>query len=370
MENKFTLVLNCGSSSVKYALYDYNETEITRGIVEEIGKKIKDHRTAISFILNTLVKKNIVKTLYDIAAVGHRVVHGNGLTKSVLVTHNIMKEIEKAAVLAPLHNSHNIEGIKAIKTLLPAIPNIAVFDTAFHSTIPSHAATYGIPLSLSQKYKIKRYGFHGISYHYICEELKRERGKLPSRLIVCHLGNGASICAIRNGKSIDTSMGFTPMEGLLMGTRAGDIDVGAVFHLAAMRQECRDMDHLLNFASGLKGIAGTNDMREIWKKAQQRDKKAVLALDMYCYRIQKYIGAYISVLGGIDALVFTAGVGENAWYVREKVCNALGFFGIALDQKKNKMNQKIISKRKVKVYVLPTHEEKMIARETARLLKK
>lgn len=367
MERKFILVLNCGSSSVKYALY-FHEKEITRGIVEDIGTKVKDHRTAISFIFITLVKKNIIKNVHDITAVGHRVVHGNSLTKSVLVDKKIMNEIEKAAVLAPLHNPHNIEGIKTIQHLLPSVPNIAVFDTAFHSTIPLHAATYGIPLSLSQKYKIKRYGFHGISYQYICEELKREFRKLPSLLIVCHLGNGASMCAIKNGKSIDTSMGFTPMEGLLMGTRAGDVDIGAVFHIANMRQECRDMNHLLNFESGLKGIAGTNDMREIWKKVQQRDKKALLALNMYCYRIQKYIGAYAAALGGIDAIVFTAGVGENAWYVREKVCAQLQHLGIVLDHGKNRINKEVISKGKVNVYVLPTNEEKMIMREVRRLV--
>ena len=252
--------------------------------------------------------------------------------------------------------------------MLPSVSNVAVFDTAFHSTIPSHAATYGIPLSLSKKYKIKKYGFHGISYQYICDELKRELGRLPSRLIVCHLGNGASMCAIKNGKSIDTSMGFTPMEGLMMGTRSGDIDVGAVFHIAAMRNECRDMNHILNFESGLKGITGTSDMRLVWKQVGQKKKEATLALDMYCYRIQKYIGAYAASLGGVNAVVFTAGVGEHAWYVREKVCQKLEFLGIVLDPKKNKMNQKIVSKGKVKIYVLPTDEEKMIAREVARLL--
>ncbi len=367
MKRNFILVLNCGSSSVKYALYDTSEKEINKGIIEEIGKKIKDHKTAIQKILSSLVSSKKIATLHEISAVGHRVVHGNGLTKSVRIDKKILKEIEDAAVLAPLHNPHNIEGINAIKKLLPSVPNIAVFDTAFHSTIPSHAATYGIPLPLSHKYKIKRYGFHGISYHYICEELKRELGRLPSRLIVCHLGNGASMCAIKNGKSIDTSMGFTPMEGLMMGTRSGDIDVGAVFHIAAMRNECRDIDHILNFQSGLKGITGTNDMREIWKKVQKKEKTALLALEMYCYRIKKYIGAYAASLGGIDAVVFTAGVGENAWYVREKVCASLSHLGIVLDSHKNKINKKLISTGKGKVYVLPTNEEKMIARETLRL---
>src|SRR3989338_852553 len=225
-KHTYILILNCGSSSVKYALYDSSEKEIARGIVEEIGQKIKDHKIAIQKILSGLVSSKKITGLQDITAVGHRVVHGDGLTKSAVVDRKVMKEIEDAAALAPLHNPHNIEGIKAIRHLLPSVSNVAVFDTAFHSTIPSHAATYGIPLSLSKKYKIKRYGFHGISYQYICEELKRELEGIPSRLIVCHLGNGASISAIKNGKSVDTSMGFTPMEGLLMGTRSGEIDVG------------------------------------------------------------------------------------------------------------------------------------------------
>lgn len=364
---KRILVLNCGSSSVKYALFDRNEKEHIRGIVERIGTKVKDHKTAIKNILNKLIQKNYLSSLQDIAAVGHRVVHGGDITKSVVVTKSVMNAIKKAATLAPLHNPHNIEGIKAIQHLLPTIPNIAVFDTAFHTTIPAYAATYALPFALSKKYNIKRYGFHGISYQYICEELKKKYGKLPSRLLVCHLGNGSSICAIKNGKSVDTSMGFTPLEGLMMGTRCGDIDPGVIFHIARMRKECRDMDEILNFKSGLKGIANRNDMRDIWKRAK-RNSLAKLALHMYCYRLQKYIGAYTGVLGGIDALVFTAGIGEHAWYVRERVCTDLRYLEIFLDHGRNKENKEIISQGRTKVYVLHTNEERMIAREVQRLL--
>lgn len=364
---KNILVLNCGSSSVKYALFDGKEKEIVRGIIERIGTKIKNHKTAIKNILNLLIQKKYLSSLQDIAVVGHRVVHGEESTKSVLVTKKVMKIIKKAALLAPLHNPHNIEGIKAIQHLLPTIPNIAVFDTAFHATIPTYAATYALPFALSKKYKIKRYGFHGISYQYICEELKEKAGKLPSRLLVCHLGNGSSICAIKKGKSVDTSMGFTPLEGLMMGTRSGDIDVGAIFYLAQMLKECRDMDEILNFKSGFKGIAGSNDMRDIWKQAK-RNPLAKLALNMYCYRLQKYIGAYTAVLGGVDALVFTAGIGENAWYVRERVCTGLRYLEIVLDHGRNKENKEIISQGRTKVYVLHTNEERMIAREVQRLL--
>ncbi len=361
------LVLNCGSSSIKYALFTADERELCHDIVENIDSN-KTHTKAIQNILLSLQQQKYVSSYSEITAVGHRVVHGKDMTQNHIITKKIQKKIKEAGVLAPLHNPHNIEGIIAIQKLLPKIPNIAVFDTAFHTTIPEYAVLYGIPLSLSKKYYIKRYGFHGISYQYICEELKKKLGKIPGKLIICHLGNGSSICAIKNGKSIDTSMGFTPMEGLMMGTRCGDVDVGAVFHIAAMRKECRDIDHILNFESGLKGIAGTNDMRMIWKKTQQKNKTAQLALDMYCYRLQKYISAYSAVLGGIDALVFTAGIGENAWYVREKVCQSLSCLGITLDRKKNRENKEKIHTGKTKVYVIPTNEEKMIVREVGRLL--
>lgn len=366
-KNQKILVLNCGSSSVKWALFPASEKEISRGIIEKIEEKGKTHQQAIQEILKLLFQKKLVSSFPEIHAVGHRVVHGGDLTKSSFVDRKIMKKIQEAVKLAPLHNPHNIEGICAVQKLLPNATNIAVFDTAFHRTIPDSAATYGIPLSLSEKYHIKRYGFHGISYQYICEELEKKLGRLPSRLIVCHLGNGSSISAIKNRKSIDTSMGFTPMEGLLMGTRCGDIDVGAVFYLAQQRKECRDMDSILNFNSGLLGIAGTNDMRDIWKHAK-KDKKAQLALEMYCYRLQKYIGAYAAGLGGIDALVFTAGIGQNAWWVREKACSSLHHLGIILDKKRNKQNKEMISAGKTKVFVLATNEEKMIAREVIRLL--
>ncbi|MBI5073444.1 acetate/propionate family kinase [Candidatus Woesearchaeota archaeon] len=361
------LILNCGSSSVKYALFTKSEKQLTKGIISHVGEKGKTHHHAIQEILKQLLQKKYLHSYNEICAVGHRVVHGKDSTQSSIINKKILKKIKEASVLAPLHNPHNLEGISAIQKILPKIPNIAVFDTAFHTTIPEVAATYGIPQKVSKKYHIKRYGFHGISYQYICEERKKEQGKIPSRLIVCHLGNGSSITAIKNGKSVETSMGFTPMEGLLMGTRAGDIDVGAVFHIAKMQNECRSIDHLLNFESGLKGIAGTNDMRILWKK-YFKNKNAKLAIDIYCHRLQKYIGAYTAILGGIDTIVFTAGIGENCPWIREKSCQGLEFLGIQLDKEKNWKNKAKISRGKVNVLVMKTNEEKMIAREVSRLV--
>ncbi|PIN79853.1 acetate kinase [Candidatus Woesearchaeota archaeon CG10_big_fil_rev_8_21_14_0_10_34_8] len=360
---KLILVLNCGSSSVKYALF-HNEEEIIRGIVERIGSKVKNHKTAIKIVLDLLLKKKYLNSLKEICAVGHRVVHGGDITKSVVVNREVMSNLKKSTVLAPLHNPHNIEGIIAIQNFLPKIKNFAVFDTTFHKNIPDYAALYGLPLSLSKRYKIKRYGFHGISYKYICEELKRKCGRLPKKLIICHLGNGSSITAVFNGRSIDTSMGFTPLEGLMMGTRSGDIDAGIIFHLARHHKNIKEIDHIFNFSSGLKGVGNSNDMRDIWKKSK-KDKKSKLALDMYCYRLQKYIGAYSATLNGIDALVFTAGIGENAWWVRKNVCDKLGYLGIKINQKDNKKNKWKIGP---KVYVLKTNEEKMIAREVKCLI--
>lgn len=363
--NSKILILNCGSSSVKWALFTFSEKELCRGIIEKIGEKGKTHQHAIQEILCMLSRKKLVSSFEDIHAVGHRVVHGGDFVKSCIINRKIMKKIQEAAKLAPLHNPHNIEGIHAAQKLLPNVKNIAMFDTAFHRTIPDYGATYGIPLSLSKKYKIKKYGFHGISYQYICEELKRKLGKLPARLIVCHLGNGSSITAIKNGKSIDTSMGFTPMEGLLMGTRCGDIDPGIFFYLVSLGE--KNIEKMLIENAGLKGIAGTNDMRNIWKQ-QKKSKNARLALEMYCYRLQKYIGTYAAVLRGVDCLVFTAGIGQNAWWAREKACSSLSFLGIKINNILNKQNKERISTGKTIVFVLATNEEKMVAREVIRLL--
>lgn len=356
---KYILVLNCGSSSVKYALYDFQEREITRGIIEEII----NHKGALKRILHMLSKKEI--SLKSIVAVGHRIVHGKEITKSSIITKSVFKKIKQAATLAPLHNPHNIEGIKAAQQYLPKAKNIAVFDTAFHHTLPHHAQLYGIPLPLQKKYHIQRYGFHGISYHYICQELKKRYKIFPSKVIICHLGNGSSVCAIKNGKSIDTSMGFTPTEGLVMGTRSGDIDPGIIFYL--QKKGIKNVEHLLEFDSGLKGICGTNNMKVIWKRAQKGNTSCEIALELYCYAIQKYIGAYSAALGGIDALVFTAGIGEHAYWVRQTVCSSLGFLGIRIDSIKNKRNKEGIGIGKVDVLVIPTNEELMIAREVRKV---
>jgi acetate kinase len=356
---KTILVLNCGSSSVKYALF-HNKSEVVRGIIE---LKRKTHKKAIQTILHLLVRKGYVVSLGTINAVGHRVVHGGEITKSVRITKTIIKKIKETAKLAPLHNPHNLEGISAIQKILGQIPQIAVFDTTFHHNIPSKTE-YALPPEYSKKYK--RYGFHGISYQYICSELKRTLKKLPKRLIICHLGNGSSIAAVKSGRCIDTSMGYTPAEGLAMGTRTGDIDAGVVLDLCR-KKSVGAVDFLLNKKSGLHGICGSNDMRVIWKRVQQRNKKAQDALTLYCYRIQKYIGAYAAALGGLDCLVFTAGIGENAWWVRKQVCDNLGFLGVSLDTRKNKKNVVKVNKGNVSVYVLKTNEEKMIFEEVNRL---
>jgi acetate kinase len=357
------LVLNCGSSSVKYGLYS-RKTELVRGIIEHVGSGKQTYKKAIQQILSLLVTEKYIGSLKDIVAVGHRVVHGGILTSSCIITKATLGKIKDAAKLAPLHNPHNIEGIVAIQNLLRYLPQIAVFDTTFHRTIPE-VTHYALPGQLRKKYK--RYGFHGISYQYICSRLKKKLGELPQRLIICHLGNGSSIAAVKNGRCIDTSMGNTPIEGLIMGTRGGDTDPGVVLDLCH-EKDVYAVDTILNKKSGLFGICGTQDMREIWKRAKKGNKKAQLASDMYCYRVRKYIGSYAATLGGIDALIFTGGIGEHAWWVREQVCTNLGFLGIHLDVVKNRAHKEKVSLGKVKVYVLPTNEEEMIALEVRKLV--
>jgi acetate kinase len=360
---KTILVLNCGSSSVKYALYS-GKKEVVRGLIERVGQQGNTHKKVIQEVLSMLVSDKYIASLGTIDAVGHRVVHGGSITKSVRITTAIMKKIKDAAKLAPLHNPHNIAGIKAIQKVLPNIPQAAVFDTTFHSGILA-VGHYALPQRYAKTYK--RYGFHGISYQYVCQELKKKLKSFPKKLIVCHLGNGSSIAAIKNGKCIDTSMGFTPVEGLVMGTRTGDIDAGIV--LALCREKgANATELLLNTQSGLFGLCMSSDMRIIRKKIQNGDRKAKLALDMYCYRLQKYVGSYAAALGGVDALVFTAGIGENGWWIRKQVCDSLKHLGIVLDTTKNRHNKEKISKGKVTVYVLPTNEEKMIALEVNKLL--
>ncbi len=359
------LTINCGSSTVKYALFS-EQQEIARGIVVKIGKQ-RTYRQALEHILFSIIKKKRFSSTFSIDAVGHRVVHGGKHTKSVIITPAIIRSIEKISLLAPLHNPHNLEGIYAVQQILPKSKQVAVFDTAFHTNIPAHASVYAIPFSIAKKYAIQRYGFHGISYQYICTALKEQYKILPKKLIICHLGNGSSIAAIKNGKCIDTSMGFTPMEGLIMGTRSGDIDPGIVLRLA-QELGIKRTKIILNNKSGLNAFCGTQDMEKIWKSVQEGNNTARDAVAIYCYRIQKYIGAYSASLGGVDALVFTAGIGEHAWWVRELVCRDLKFLGIRINTQKNKLHNNKISSGKTGVYVIPTNEERMIAEETNNIL--
>ncbi len=390
------LVLNCGSSSVKYKLFDMeSKTILGQGGVEKLGMQgsflkhtrpdgqkvildgeILTHSAAVEYILGVLLseKHGAIKSLDEIDAVGHRLVHGGEkFNKSVLIDDEVIAKIEECIEIAPLHNPPNLAGINAIRELLPQVPQVGVFDTAFHQTMPAHAYMYGIPYSLYTKYGIRRYGFHGTSHRYVsqraCELLGLDINN--SKLITCHIGNGGSITAIKNGKSVDTSMGFTPVEGLLMGTRCGDIDLGVVTFL--MDKEMLGIDSastLFNKHSGLLGISGvSSDMRDINKAVKEGNEHAQLALDMYHYRIKKYIGAYMAALGGVDAIVFTGGVGENGDNARLQSCAGLEFLGIKIDAALNATihgEEKVISTpdSAVKVIVVPTDEEFMIASDT------
>lgn len=395
------LVLNCGSSSVKYKLFDMNERKVIgSGGVEKIGMKgsflkhtredgekvilegeILEHQVAIEYILGVLTSKKhgCLKDMDDINAVGHRVVHGGEkFNSSVVITDEVIKNIESCIEIAPLHNPPNLAGIYAINELLPSVPQVAVFDTAFHQTMPEHAYMYGIPYSLYKKYGIRRYGFHGTSHRYVsqraCEFLGLDYEK--TKTITAHIGNGASITAIENGKSIDTTMGFTPVEGLMMGTRSGDVDLGVVTYL--MEKEMigtAAATTLFNKHSGVLGVSGlSSDMRDIENAIKEGNERAKLALDMYEYRIKKYIGAYAATLNGFDVLVFTGGVGENQTGTREKVCKGLSYLGIEIDPEVNltRGEEVLISTKnsKVKVVVIPTDEEYMIAADTMGLVGK
>ncbi len=394
------LVLNCGSSSVKYKLLDMETNEeLGTGGVEKIGMKgsflkhirrdgkkvilkgeILEHQLAIEYILGVLTseKHGSIKSLEEIDAVGHRVVHGGEkFNSSVLITDEVIRMIEECIDIAPLHNPPNLAGIRAIDELLPSVPQIAVFDTAFHQTMPDYAYMYGIPYSLYTKYGIRRYGFHGTSHRYVskraCEFLGLDYKK--TRIISAHIGNGASVCAIENGKSVDTSMGFTPIEGLMMGTRSGDVDLGVVTFL--MEKEMigsASVSTLFNKHSGVLGISGiSSDMRDIENAIAEGNKRAKLALDMYEYRIKKYIGSYTAALGGVDVIIFTGGVGENQTGTRQVVCDSLGFMGVKID---NELNANSRGKEvllstpdsTVKVVVIPTDEEFMIASDTLEIV--
>ena len=367
------LVLNCGSSSIKYRLYEDNK-ELTGGLVEKIGEKcskIKNYSQGIKKMAEGLVGSKKIKDISEIKAVGHRVVHGGEISKSCIINKKIINAIKKNSKFAPLHNPVNLKGIYEMKRILPKAKQVAVFDTAFHQTMKEHSFVYALPYELYKKEGIRRYGFHGTSHYDVSREAAKILKKQFNRLniITCHLGAGCSMAAIKNGKVIDTSMGMTPLEGLMMGTRCGDIDAGILLHLGK-RMNFKKMDELLNKKSGLAGISGKGkDMRVVLRGYGKGNKRCRLALETFCYRIKKYIGAYAAALGKVDAIVFTAGIGENAPLVREW-SSEIESLGIKIDKKKNKkIKEGIISAKnsKIKVLVIQTDEEKIIAEETRRL---
>ncbi|MFY9402636.1 MAG: acetate kinase [Candidatus Omnitrophota bacterium] len=347
------LVINSGSSSIKYKLFDMPKKVIlSKGIIEHIaekGSKIKSHQDGLKLVLSKI---------NSVDAIGHRVVHGaESFTKPVLINDKVVHQIRKSCSIAPLHNPANLIGIVACKKLLPKVKQVAVFDTAFHQTLPDYAFTYGLPYEFYSRLRVRKYGFHGTSHEYVAGEAAKILGKPLRRLklITCHLGNGCSITAIRGGKSIDTSMGFTPLEGLVMGTRCGDIDPALVIYIMQKKNiPVKDADYLLNHLSGLKGISGlSNDMRTLEEKARKGNKRAKLAVDVFIYRVRKYIGAYIAALSGCDAVVFTAGIGENQKRIRNNILKGLFTY----------------FKKKPKVLVIPTDEELMIAVKAYSIIK-
>ena len=392
------LVLNCGSSSIKYALYDMtNQSVITSGGIEKIGlpdsfikmkvngekvqidRPIEEHTAGVQFIFEVLTTGDyaVLKSLEELDAVGHRMVHGGEkFNKSAILNDEIMEVFEACNDLAPLHNPANIKGVNAVKALLPNIPQVGVFDTAFHQTMPDYAYMYALPYELYEKYGVRRYGFHGTSHRYVSQRVCEFLGIDPekSRIITCHIGNGASIAAVKYGKCVDTSMGLTPLEGLVMGTRSGDIDAGAVtFIMDKLNLDTKGMSNLLNKQSGLAGISElSSDFRDILAGIANGNEKARLAKDMYFYRIKKYIGQYAAAMGGVDVILFTGGAGENQWEVRSETTSGLEFMGIKIDNDKNqacRATEAVISAddSQVKVCVIPTDEELMIALDTQAL---
>ncbi len=394
------LVLNCGSSSIKYKLYDMNgQKELASGGIEKIGlpdsflkftlsdgskqvitQEIKEHTAGIELILKTLTdaKYGAIKSLDQIDAVGHRVVHGGDkFCSSVVINQEVIDKIEECVDLAPLHNPANLKGIYAIQKILPKVPQVAVFDTSFHQTMPSYAYMYALSYDYYEKYGVRRYGFHGTSHRYVakrgCEFLGLDLEN--SRIITAHIGNGGSITAIKNGKSIDTSMGMTPVEGLMMGSRSGSVDPGVLTYLMEKENlSTRQINDIINKKSGLVGVSGvSSDMRDIENAIEQGNERARLAMDMYFYYILKYISGYIAVLGGVDAIIFTGGVGENQPIMRKYVCDSLAFLGVDFN---NELNDRIKGREteltfpnsKVRVAVIPTNEELAIAIDTEELV--
>ncbi len=395
------LVINCGSSSLKFQLID-SETEkcIAKGLCERIGIEgsritytpdggekeqtvtpMPDHTEAIRLVLEALTneKTGVVKSLDEIGAVGHRIVHGGEkFAASTIITDDVMKAIEECNDLAPLHNPANLIGINACKKLMPATPMVAVFDTAFHQTMPEEAYMYGLPYEYYEKYKIRRYGFHGTSHSYVSRKAAEVLGKKYEdlKIIVCHLGNGASVSAVKNGKCVDTSMGLTPLEGMIMGTRSGDIDPAIMEFIA--HKEGKNIDEImtvLNKKSGVYGLSNnlSSDFRDLEDGYNRGDEHCIRTMNTYCYRVAKYIGSYVAAMNGVDVICFTAGIGENAPLVRSLVCEHLGFLGVSIDEDANHKRGEEIAistpDSKTTVMVIPTNEELAIARETVSLVK-
>ena len=391
------LVVNCGSSSLKYQLIDSDsEAVLAKGLCERIGidgrlvyqktgldKEITEaamptHKQAIQMVLDALVneKTGAIRSLSEIDAVGHRVVHGGEkFADSVLITPAVMEALEECCALAPLHNPPNIQGIEACQAIMPNVPQVAVFDTAFHQTMPKEAYMYALPYSYYEEYGIRRYGFHGTSHKYVAQRCAELMGKHMSdlRIITCHLGNGSSVSAIKGGRSIDTTMGFTPLSGLIMGTRTGDIDPAIVpFLMDKTGMSYEEVDRVMNKESGVLGISGvSNDFRVIEEAASNGNKRAQLALNMFHYKVRRVIGAFAAVMGGVDAIIFTAGIGENGIGNRDAICNGLEYLGTRIDPERNNIRgkeQEISAEgSKVKIFVIPTNEEIMIARDTQRI---
>lgn len=393
------LVINCGSSSLKFQLINSeSEAVLAKGLCERIGidgrltyqpaggeknvseKAMPTHTEAIQFVIDALTDADtgVVKSLDEIGAVGHRVVHGGEkFAKSVVVTPEVKAAIAECNDLAPLHNPANLIGIEACESLMPGTPQVVVFDTAFHQTMPEKAYMYGLPYEYYEKYKVRRYGFHGTSHSFVSKRVAEIVGKPynATKTIVCHLGNGASVSAVLNGESVDTSMGLTPLEGLVMGTRSGDIDPAIMEFIAKKENlDIAGIMNVLNKKSGVEGVSGvSSDFRDLEAAAKAGNKRAELAIDVFAYRVAKYVGAYTAAMNGVDNIVFTAGIGENCALVRTKVCSYLGYLGITIDEEANgKRGEEIIISTpdsKVKVLVVPTNEELAIARETVALVK-
>ena len=395
------LVLNSGSSSIKYQLFDMNTLNVcASGMIEQIGEstghlkhttihasgqeetreqreQVSDHRQGFEMMAGILAETGAIKNTAELSGIGHRVVHGGEeFRKPALITQDVIKIIRSLIPLAPLHNPANLTGIEVALEFAPEVPQVAVFDTAFHQSMPEYAFLYALPRSMYEKHRIRRYGFHGTSHHYVAKEAAAflEKPFDSINLITLHLGNGASVAAIKNGKCIDTSMGMTPLEGLIMGTRSGDIDPAIIFYLARETgMNFDELDSLLNKESGLKGLCGVNDMREIARRAEKDDNQSLLAIAMFCYRLKKYIGSYMAILGEVDAIVFTGGIGENSPLVRSQTCEGMSGLAVAIDKEKNRSGSGAVRQiqnetAQVKVLVVATNEELEIARQTKGVL--